>query len=113
MFGTEGLRSNVNEQNLYIAKTLYTVKHTLKTMNFKSVCRGIWQKWMKIGKFVGYYNTKLLLGLMYYTVFTLYRLIARLLRKDFLDLKMKGDRDSYWKEKENIAVKKEDYFKQY
>jgi hypothetical protein len=82
-------------------------------MNFKSAFKGIWQKWMKIGKFIAYYNTKLLLGFTYYTVFTLYRLIARLLRKDFLDSKMKWDRDTYWKEKEDIAVKKEDYFKQY
>lgn len=82
-------------------------------MNFKLVFKGIWQKWMKIGEFIGYYITKLLLSLMYYTVFTVYRLIARLLRKDLLDLKMKGDIDTYWKEKEDIAVEKEDYFKQY
>ena len=82
-------------------------------MNFKSGFKGIWQKWMKIGEFIGYYITKLLLGLMYYTVFTVYRLIARLLRKDLLDLKMGDDIETYWKEKEDIAVKKEDYFKQY
>ena len=82
----------------------------LKMRSMKLLFKAIWQKWMKIGKIIGYYNTKLLLGLMFYTVFTLYGLIARLLKKDFLDLKIREDTRSYWKgkEKENGL-----YYKQY
>jgi len=79
-------------------------------MNLKSIFKRIWQKWLKIGKIIGYYNTKLLLGIMFYTVFTLYGLVAKLLRKDFLDVKMRNDVESYWKEKEK---EEEEYYKQY
>ena len=81
-----------------------------KTMGLKSFFKGIWQKWKKIGELIGYYNTKLLLGLMFYTLFTLYGLVAKLMRKDFLDVKMRSDVESYWKEKEK---EEEDYYKQY
>jgi hypothetical protein len=47
---------------------------------------------------------------MFYTVFTLYRLIAKLLKKDFLDVKMGEDVSSYWKEKEKVE---EERYKQY
>ncbi len=79
-------------------------------MGIKSFFKGIWQKWMKLGKIIGYYNTKLLLGIMFYTVFTIYGLVAKLLRKDLLGLKTRKDVESYWKEKEK---EEEDYYKQY
>ena len=79
-------------------------------MDLKLVLKGIWQKWRKLWEAISYVITKLLLGLMYYTVFTLYGLIAKLLRKDFLDVKMGEDVKSYWKEKEKVE---EEYNKQY
>ena len=99
-------------------------------MDLKSFFKRVWQKWLRVGKIIGHYNTKLLLGLMFYTVFTVYGLVAKLLRKDFLDLKMREGAVSYWTEKEGkdgegvkegegkeeeerTEKKKEEYFKQY
>nr|QNO51689.1 hypothetical protein GMKFMAKO_00005 [Methanosarcinales archaeon ANME-1 ERB6] len=79
-------------------------------MDLKLVLKGIWQKWKKLGEIISYIITKILLGIMYYTVFSLYRLIAKLLKKDFLDVKMGGDVKSYWKEREKVE---EEYYKQY
>ncbi len=79
-------------------------------MDLKSVLKGIWQKWKKLWEIISYIITKILLGIMYYTVFALYRLIAKLLRKDFLDVKMEDNVKSYWKEKEKVE---EEYYKQY
>lgn len=79
-------------------------------MHLKSILKRIWQKWLRIGKIIGYYNTKLLLGIMYYTVFTLYGLVENLMRKDLLDLKMRKDVRSYWKVREK---EEEEYHKQY
>ena len=79
-------------------------------MDLKLILKGIWQKWRKLWEAISYVITKLLLGLMYYTVFTLYGLIAKLMKKDFLDVKMGEDVKSYWKEKEKVE---EEYNKQY
>jgi len=79
-------------------------------MDLKLVLKEIWQKWKKLWKTISYIITKLLLGIMYYTVFTLYGLVAKLMRKDLLDRKMKDNVESYWKEKEEIE---EETYKQY
>ncbi len=79
-------------------------------MDLKLVLKGIWQKWKKLWETISYIITKLLLGLTYYTVFTLYRLIAKFMRTDFLDVKMEEDARSYWKEK---GKKEEEHYKQY
>lgn len=79
-------------------------------MDLKLVLKGIWQKWKKLWEIISYIITKILLGIMYYTVFALYRLIAKLLRKDFLDVKLGEDVKSYWKEREKVE---EEYYKQY
>lgn len=75
----------------------------------KSFFKRIWQKWLKIGRIIGYYNTKLLLAIMFYTVFMLYGLIMKLLKIDILDKKIRKDVGSYWKEKED----EEEHYKQY
>ena len=79
-------------------------------MGIKSFFKWVWQKWMKLGKIIGYYNTKLLLGIMFYTVFTIYGLVAKLLKKDLLGVKTRKDVESYWTEKEKTE---EDCYKQY
>lgn len=79
-------------------------------MKFKLFIKNVWQKWLKIGKFIAYINTKILLGLLFYTVFTLYGIFVKLLRKDILDLDLKKNIDTYWKKKE---LEEMEYFKQY
>jgi len=81
-----------------------------KKIDLKSIFKKLWQKWRKLWETVSYIITKLLLGLMFYIVFTLYRLIAKMMKKDFLDVKMGEDVRSYWKEKEKVE---EEYNKLY
>ena len=82
----------------------------LKTMDLKLILKGIWQKWKKFWELISYVITKALLCIMYYTVFTLYGLIAKLMKKDFLDVKLGEAVSSYWKEKEKVE---EEHYKQY
>jgi hypothetical protein len=71
-------------------------------MQIKLFLKNIWHKWQKVVKVITYYNTILLLGLAFYTIFTIYGIFVRLLRKDILDLRMKKDNVTYWEEKETI-----------
>ena len=82
----------------------------LKIMDLKLVLKGIWQKWKKFWELISYVITKALLCIMYYTVFALYGLVAKALRKDLLDRKMDDNVVSYWKEKEDVE---EEHYKQY
>ncbi len=79
-------------------------------MDKKSFFGGIWQKWVKITNIIGFYNTKLLTGILFYTVFTFYGIFAKLFRIDILDIRISKDKNSYWKKTNNTD---KEPFKQY
>ena len=79
-------------------------------MDLKLILNVIWQKWKKLWEIISYIITKLLLFIMYYTVFTLYGVVAKAIGKDLLDLKIKDSENTYWKEKEEWE---DETYKQY
>lgn len=79
-------------------------------MDLKLFFIKLWRIWKKIWLFIGYCITIFCLIILFYTVITLYGLIARLLKIDLLDLIMKKNVKSYWNEKEKIE---EYYYKQF
>ena len=82
----------------------------MKIIDLKLVLKAIWKKWKKLWEIISYVITKAFLFIIYYTVFTLYGLVAKMIRKDLLDRKIEADVGSYWKEKENME---EETCKQY
>ena len=55
----------------------------------------VYRLWMTLAIILGFFVSRILLGLIFYLVVTPIGLIMRLIGKDLLDQKMK-DRDSYW-----------------
>lgn len=49
-----------------------------------------------ISHIIGWINTRLLLGIIFYLVFSPIGLVLRIFRKDLLDRKFNSDKDSYW-----------------
>lgn len=58
----------------------------------------VYLAWMKFGHVVGNFNFKLILGLMYFIVFTPLRLVASLFREDPLTRKIEPEKKSYWRD---------------
>tara|TARA_Y100001960_G_scaffold106155_1_gene114137 strand:+ start:1404 stop:1808 length:405 start_codon:yes stop_codon:yes gene_type:complete len=56
----------------------------------------IHRKWMRFAEVVGNFNTKVILGLAYYLVFTSTRIISSVFREDPLRRKFEPDKQSYW-----------------
>ena len=54
--------------------------------------------WMKVAEGLGWFNTRVLLGLVYFGVMTPVGVVMRLVGKDPLDRRLK-DRPTYWVEK--------------
>lgn len=61
-----------------------------------SVLRPIHRGWMTIVGAIGWFNTRLFLGLFFYFIFTPVGLIGRLLGHNFLDRKIDRNANSYW-----------------
>lgn len=62
---------------------------------------GVHSRWMKFAEVLGRFNAKVILGLMYVTVFTLMRVVLFVVRKDLLHRKYDPGLDSYWSDHES------------
>ncbi len=56
--------------------------------------------WMSLAIILGFFVTKVLLSLMFYTVFTIFGVIARLFNNDMLDQQYEPQASTYWRKKE-------------
>ncbi len=58
--------------------------------------------WMQVADALGWFNTRVLLGLVYFLVMTPTGIVMRLLGRDPLDRRL-GDRTSYWVQRKRHA----------
>ena len=58
--------------------------------------------WMKFAHAVGWFNTRLLLTIVYFVIFALPVLILKFMRKDLLDRRWNKTATTYWKNKEPL-----------
>ncbi len=57
---------------------------------------GVHRRWMRFAEIIGAFNAKLILGLMYYAVFTPVRCVFALLGNDPMKRKPEPDAETYW-----------------
>jgi len=57
----------------------------------------IYKPWMKISYIIGTFNSKVLLSLVFYVIFTPVSLILRISGKDFMCRSLDNTVDTYWK----------------
>jgi hypothetical protein len=74
--------------------------------------RSLYLAWMYAAYPIGWVLSHLVLGIVYYLVFTPIGLIMRLVRHDPMQRKFRGTGDSYWKE-HDPHQKPERYFRQF
>ena len=68
--------------------------------------QGLYQRWMIVVKGIGTVVSAVILGLVFYLVFTPVGLFLRLLRKDLLNRKIEPEKESYWVPREYVFDKK-------
>ena len=66
-----------------------------------------------VGDAIGWVNTRILLSIIFYVIFTPIGILSRLLRKDLLDRRLDKDAKSYWNKKDNGVFAKEQYERQF
>ena len=67
----------------------------------------IYKLWMGLAGILGWVNTRILLGLIFYLLFTPIGLIMRVLQRDVLQRKIDPNVDTYWVDREKISNIKE------
>jgi len=103
------LRGHGTYVGLYIAAAAFLVLG----LPFPIAMKPVYWAWMKFAGALGWFNTRLLLGLVFYLMFTPIALCLRLLGKDMLDLKLEPDRASYWHIRDRKPPEPDSYERQF
>ena len=69
--------------------------------------------WMCLARVLGWVNTRLLLGLVFYTLFTAIGLVLRLLGRDPLQRRWETGRSSYWQPRSQPLAPREHFEHQF
>lgn len=69
--------------------------------------------WMGLGHVLGWVNTRLILIVIFYLVFTPIGIVLKILRIDLLEEKLYNKQNSYWKKREAKNFLQEDYQRQF
>ena len=69
--------------------------------------------WMNFAVILGWFMTRLILGLLFYVIVSPIGLMSRLFGKEFLELKNVSFNRSYWNYKDSGRISHQDYEKQY
>ena len=80
---------------------------------FQPVIKPVYIVFMKISHVLGWINTRILLGLIFYVVITPIGFVIKIFGKDLLDRKIEPDKQSYWIKREKVHTEKSRYEKQF
>ena len=63
----------------------------------KKLGTSLWQLWIRFGNLLGWINSRIILGILFFVILTPLAILRRLSTKPRLDLEFKSDRKSYFK----------------
>jgi hypothetical protein len=78
-----------------------------------SILRPLYTLWMLFARVLGFINTHILLGLVFYTIFTVIGLVMRILRHDPLDRTLDPEEKSYWSRREPTQFSRNHFERQF
>jgi hypothetical protein len=80
---------------------------------FPIILRPLNKIWMTLAILMGWIMTRVILIVIFFIVLTPLSLIARLIGKDFLDLKIDKEKNSYWEVRDKKGEAAVDYERQF
>ena len=78
-----------------------------------ALLKPIYILWMRLAFILGWINTRLILSILFYLVFTPIGLVMRLFRVDLLDRKIDKNKESYWRKKGKSGFSPLNYERQF
>lgn len=99
--------------NIYIPTIVIAVAFFTLGLIRPVLLKSVYIIWMKFAFGLAWINTRLILFIMFYLVFTPIGLIMRIFRIDLLDRKIDKNKDSYWIKKDKNDFNPLGYEKQF
>ena len=85
----------------------------LATLSVPILIKPIYRVAIFIAHILGWINTRIILGLIYYLLFTPIAIIMKILGRDALNRKFDKEAKSYWNIRERTLIPKEQYLRQF
>ncbi len=73
----------------------------------------IYNRWMKMAGLIGEVVSTLILTVIFYSMFTIFGIILRFLKKDLLDQKIKPELNTYWVTRDSDQLDSKRYEQQF
>lgn len=78
-----------------------------------SLLKPLQRPWMVLSLLLGWFMTRLILGVLFYAVLAPMGFVLRAFGKRFLELEIEKERKSYWNYRSGEKAKREDYERQF
>lgn len=102
-----------NGKENYTAFGIFGGSLVVVSMLFPIILRPLNKIWMTLAILMGWIMTRVILIVIFFIVLTPLGLIARLIGKDFLDLKIDKEKNSYWEVRDKKGEAAVDYERQF
>jgi len=83
------------------------------TLTYSDAIKPIYRGALFVAHILGWINTRLLLGIIFYVVFTPIAFVLKVMGKDPLDRKFDKNAPTYWKIREKVEFDRDRYLKQF
>ncbi len=111
--GVIGTMLFFKNKGIYVWFYLSGAVFLLLGMSAAELLKPIYLIWMRFAFVLSWINTRLILLIIFYLIFTPMGLLVRLFKGDLLDRKIDAQSDTYWIKKEKVDFKHSNYERQF
>ena len=86
---------------------------TIVGLTLPKILKPLNKAWMTLSIILGWFMTRVILIILFYIALTPISLLSKLFKKDFLELKLEKDKQSYWQKRERKKFDPADYERQF
>lgn len=95
-----------NNYNVYMVVGTIGALLVLSGIIFPKILLPIHKVWMTLAVILGFVMTRVILSILFYLVVTPIGFIAKIFGKDFLNLKIEKNKNSYWQKRDDEEYQK-------
>ena len=103
----------ISRKNSALYFAVFGLLITLTGLTAPQVLKPLNKIWMAISIILGWFMTRMILTILYYIALTPIGLLSKLFKKDFLDLNIEKEKQSYWQKRERKKFDPADYERQF
>jgi len=108
-----GLILLIKKSNAFAVLIVFGLLLVMVGWIFPRALKPVQKVWMALALVLNWFMTRIILSIVFYLVFTPIGLISKLARKEFLDLKWREPRQTYWNYRQPESVDKTRYERQF